>query len=92
MVNQTNGRNWKKKFYQKSTWVAPKASVEVESFINEIQHKFDKWKPPRWIKDNLTKVERKLLKSIQSDDQIVGRQGSQLHKDDERAIYFSWGS
>jgi hypothetical protein len=49
----------------------PKASVEVESFINEIQHKFDKWKPPRWIKDNLTKVERKLLKSIQSDDQIV---------------------
>ena len=35
-----------RKFYQKSDWEPPKASVEIENFITDIQHKFDTWKPP----------------------------------------------
>ena len=60
-----------RKFYQKSVWEPPKASVEVENFITDIQHKFDRWKPPRWIKDNLSNGERALLSEISKDTQHV---------------------
>ena len=60
-----------RKFYEKSDWQPPKASVEVENFITDIQHKFDNLKPPRWIKDNLSKCERNLLKEISKDTQHV---------------------
>ena len=56
-----------RKFYQKSNWEPPKASVEVENFITDLQHKFDTWKPPRWIKDNLSKKERAFLGEISKD-------------------------
>ena len=60
-----------KKFYQKSDWEPPKASVEIENFITDLQHKFDNWKPPRWIPDNLSKKERNFLKEVQKDEEFV---------------------
>ena len=48
-----------KKFYLKSNWKPPKAGVEVENFIQRMQEKFNKWKPPRFVKDNLKSEERK---------------------------------
>ena len=60
-----------KKFYQKSEWEPPNASVEVENFITDLQHKFDNWKPPRWIPDNLSKKERQFLKEVQKDEGFV---------------------
>ena len=59
------------KFYKKSNWSPPKAGVELEKFISDIQRKFDRWKPPRWIKDNISESERKLIKSIKHDKQIT---------------------
>ena len=60
-----------KKFYMKSDWEPPKACVELENFILKIQQKFDSWKPPRWIKDNLSKEERNFIKNIREDTNIV---------------------
>jgi hypothetical protein len=60
-----------KNFYQKSNWQPPKACTEIENFISRLQEKFDSWKPPRWIKDNLTKGERKFLKDIRDKEDIV---------------------
>ena len=59
------------KFYTKSTWNPPKAGVEIEQFIKHIQTRFDRWKPPQWIKDNLSKEERNFLKNIKSNSEIV---------------------
>ena len=58
-------------FYDNSDWEPPKACVEIENFISRIQEHFDKWKPPRFICDNLSKTERNLLKHIKSDHQTV---------------------
>ena len=55
------------KFYQQSSWCPPKASLEIESFIKTLQQKFDSWKPPRWIRDNLSGAERNLLQTINVD-------------------------
>ena len=50
------------KFYPKSNWSPPKACFEIEKIISRIQENFDKWNPPRFTKDNLTKSERTFLK------------------------------
>ena len=36
-----------------------------------MQEKFYKWKPPRYIKDNLSKEERNLIKQLKENDNIV---------------------
>ena len=59
-----------KKFYLKSAWEPPKACKEIESMISFIQRKFDKWTPPRWTKDNLSKEERLFLKSLSENEDI----------------------
>ena len=63
--------NLEKNFYHKSNWEPPPACLEVENMISRIQEHFDRWKPPRHVKDNLTKAERDLLKQIRSDPNIV---------------------
>ena len=63
--------NLEKEFYHKSTWEPPKACKEIENFIDKIQDNFDKWTPPKYIKDNLTKKERSILKNIQTENDIV---------------------
>ena len=60
-----------RKFYVKSDWEPPKACVEIESFINRIQEKFDSWRPKRWIKDNLTREERLVLNNIRQDQNTI---------------------
>ena len=59
------------KFYMKSDWMPPKASVELEQFIHHIQIKFDAWKPPRWISDNVSKEERSLIHKIRREKETV---------------------
>jgi hypothetical protein len=60
-----------KRFYKKSDWKPPNAGVEVENFIKRLQEKFDKWKPPRFAKDNLTAKERLFIKEIKEDKNIM---------------------
>ena len=60
-----------KVFYEKSSWEPPRACKEIEELIKNMQERFDKWKPPRYIKDNLNKEERNLLKQIKENDDIV---------------------
>ena len=60
-----------KKFYERSDWEPPKASAEIERFIENFQHKFDTWKVPFRIPDNLSKEEREFLKSIKNDENIL---------------------
>ena len=60
-----------KEFYEPSSWEPPKACKEIETLIQIVQEKFDKWKPPRHIRDNLTKVERKALAKIQNENNIT---------------------
>ena len=62
-----------KVFYQKSSWEPPKACKEVEDLIKSLQNKFDKWKPPRFIKDNISKEERNFLKEVRKNDDFVYR-------------------
>ena len=60
-----------KRFDKKSDWQPPKAGVEVENFIQRLQEKFDKWTPPRFAQDNLTKEERTYLKEVRKNDRMV---------------------
>ena len=60
-----------KKFYHKSNWEPPPACCEIENMISKIQESFDKWMPPRHVKDNLTKLEREFLKKIKNNPEIV---------------------
>ena len=60
-----------KRFYQKSSWEPPKACAEIENMISRLQEKFDRWKPPRWIKDNLRKEERQFMKSMKENKDII---------------------
>ena len=60
-----------KTFYPKSSWEPPKACKEIENLISTIQDRFDRWRPPRHIKDNLTKEERKFLQKIENEDDIL---------------------
>ena len=69
---QKDGRSeLEKKFYPKSNWTPPKACVEIENFISKMQEKFDRWKPQRYVKDNLSYQERQFLQKIKTDDKIV---------------------
>ena len=43
----------------------------MENFISKMQDKFDRWKPQKNIKDNLSHKERQFLKKIKNDDSIV---------------------
>ena len=63
--------NLEKEFYQKSDWEPPRACKEIEDFIEKMQLNFDKWRPPKHIKDNLTKDERRVLKDIQTDENVI---------------------
>ena len=36
-----------------------------------MQSKFDSWKTPRWVKDNLSRVERSFLKEMKENESIV---------------------
>ena len=60
-----------KKFYENSNWNPPPASKELEQFIAFLQQKFDSWKPPRFIKDNISKGERNCLKEIRNNTETV---------------------
>jgi hypothetical protein len=60
-------------FYEKSSWEPPKACKEVETMIDKIQEKFDKWTPPRFTKDNLTRSERKYLQNLKEKEDITYR-------------------
>ena len=55
----------------KSDWNPPKAGKEIEKFISRLQEKFDKWKPKRFVSDNLSKSEREFLKTVRSNQNIV---------------------
>ena len=61
-----------KKFYLKSEWMPPKACGELERFISQVQQNFDKWRPPKWIKDNLTAEERIFLKDMKKNKDKLG--------------------
>ena len=60
-----------KLFYQKSDWQPPPACLEIENMISRIQENFDKWSPPKNVKDNLSRDERILLKDIMKNPNIV---------------------
>ena len=60
-----------KEFYEPSSWEPPKACKEIETLIQILQEKLDKWQPPRYIRDNLSKVERKALVKIQNENNIT---------------------
>ena len=60
-----------KQFYEKSDWEPPPACLEIENMISRIQENFDKWSPPKHIKDNLTKSERDFLKNVLKNPDIV---------------------
>ena len=69
---QKDGRTeMEKTFYEKSNWNPPKACSEVENFISRLQEKFDRWKPPKFLKDNLSNEERRFLKSLKENDDII---------------------
>ena len=68
---QDSRSNLEKKFYLKSDWMPPKACGEIESMIQQIQLNFDKWKAPKYIKDNLSKAERKLIKEIKEQTDVM---------------------
>ena len=36
-----------------------------------MQEKFDKWKPPRFIKDNLSKDERNFIKQLKQNNDVI---------------------
>ena len=59
------------KFYEKSTWEPPAACKELEDFIKNVQTRFDKWTPPRFIKDNLTKGERNFKKKMRENTNFM---------------------
>jgi hypothetical protein len=44
---------------------------ELEHFMKIIQEKFDKWTPPRFIKDNLSKGERNFMNKIKENEETV---------------------
>lgn len=70
--NQVDKRTeMEKKFYQKSDWSPPKAGCEIEKMISRVQEMFDKWKPPRFVKDNLTKDERKFIQDAAKNENII---------------------
>ena len=70
--DQQDGRTeLERKFYQKSDWNPPKACIEIENMIKRLQENFDKWKPPRFLKDNLSKKERDFLKDVKENRNIV---------------------
>ena len=69
---QKDGRSeLEKTFYERSDWNPPKACSEIENFISRLQEKFDRWKPPKYLKDNLSHGERKLLKSLRENGEII---------------------
>ena len=69
---QEDGRSdLEKRFYPKSNWKPPKACVDIENYISRIQEKFDRWKPSKKVSDNLSKEERKFLKSVKENDDII---------------------
>ena len=61
-----------KVFYEKSSLEPPRACKEIEELIKNMQNKFNKWKPPRYIKDNLSKEERILIKQIKENVPLKG--------------------
>ena len=60
-----------KVFYEKSSWEPPRACKEIEELIKHMQEKFDKWKPPRFIKDNLSKDERNFIKQLKQNNDVI---------------------
>ena len=60
-----------KEFYHRSDWNPPKACKEVGNLISRLQENFDKWKPPKFVKDNLSQDERTFLKDTQTNDNII---------------------
>ena len=70
--NQEDQRsNLERKFYLKSNWMPPRACKEWEDLISQIQTKFDQWKPPKFIKDNLTAPERKFLTELKNNKDVI---------------------
>ena len=70
--NETDQRsNLERKFYLKSNWMPPSACKEWENLISQIQAKFDQWKPPKFIKDNLTAPERKFLTELKNNKDVI---------------------
>ena len=60
-----------KKFYKASDWEPPRACVEIENMISRMQEYFDKWKPPRRVKDNLSKQERTFVKELKEKNDLI---------------------
>ena len=61
-----------KKFYQPNPEYNPTVySASLETFKKAFQAEYDKWKPPRFIEDNLTKDERRTLKNIKKNNNII---------------------
>ena len=71
-----------KVFYEKSSWEPLRACKEIEDLIKNLQDKFDKWTPPKYIKDNLSKEERNLIKQLKENDNIVYK-----CENDQRTIF-----
>ena len=62
-----------KRFYVKNTdWDPPAARVNksLDVFNMIVQNKFDNWKQPVGVKDNLSVAQRKALKSLSNDERI----------------------
>ena len=60
-----------KVFYEKSSWKPLRAWKEIEDLIKNLQDKFDEWTRPKYIKDNLSREERKFIKNLKENDDII---------------------
>ena len=61
-----------KKFYQPNKSYEPSIdSHHLETFKSAMQREYDQWKPPRYVKDNISREEREFLKEARKDDSIV---------------------
>ena len=60
-----------KRFYiKKSDWESPRTNKTLDVHNMIIQNKFDQWKQPLRIKDNLSVAHREALKNLRTDDRL----------------------
>ena len=61
-----------KKFYQPNKNYEPSiVSYHLETFKGAMQREYDQWKPPRYIKDNISRGERAFLREARKDDSVI---------------------
>ena len=61
-----------KKFYQPNKSYEPSiVSHHLETFKSAMQREYDQWKPPRYVKDNISREEREFLKEARKDEELA---------------------